>query len=50
MTTLNALKKLTSVIVGGITAANIPGETIPEVINYLANNYPGDTIIRIKLT
>ena len=26
---------------GGTTAANVPGETIPEVIDYLANNYPG---------
>lgn len=41
MTTVEALKKLTSVIVSGTTAADIPGETIPEVINYLANNYPG---------
>jgi hypothetical protein len=41
MTTVEALKKLTSVIVGGTTAADIPGETIPEIIDYLANNYPG---------
>lgn len=40
MTTVNALKEFTAVIVGGVTAAEIPGTTIPEVIMYLAKNYP----------
>ena len=42
MTTLKSLKKLVSVIVGAdIAPADVPGETIPEVIDYLAENYPG---------
>lgn len=42
MTTLKSLKNLVSVIVGGdIAPADIPGTTIPEVIDYLAENYPG---------
>ena len=37
MTTLKSLKNLVAVIVGGDTApADIPGTTIPEVIDYLA--------------
>lgn len=50
MTTIKALKKLTSVIVGG-NSADIPGETVPEVIEYLANNYPmSGTVTELTIT
>ena len=40
MTTVEALKNLAvAVIGGGKTAADIPGETISEVIQYIADNY-----------
>lgn len=45
MTTINSLKKLTAVIVGGGSAADIPGETIPDVLEYLAKNYPGGGVV-----
>lgn len=52
MATLKSLKNLISVIVGGDTApADIPGTTIPEVIDYLANNYPsGGAIEALAVT
>lgn len=40
MTTVEALKELAAVVVGGITAADVPGTSIPEVIMYIAENYP----------
>lgn len=41
MTTIKALKKLSAVIIGGVSAVDIPGETVPEVLDYLSANYPG---------
>lgn len=41
MTTVEALKELAAVVVGGgITAADVPGTSTPEVIMYIAENYP----------
>jgi hypothetical protein len=46
MTTIKALKTLAAVIIGGDTApSDIAGNTIPEVINYLAENYPNGSVI-----
>lgn len=44
MTNLNALKKLTATIVGGITPEDIPGDTISEVIDYLAKFKAGEIL------
>jgi hypothetical protein len=50
MTTIKALKKLTAVIVGGgISPSDIVADTIPEVIDYLADNYPnGNPIATVE--
>lgn len=46
MTTIKALKTLSAVIIGGgIAPIDIQGETVPEVINYLAENYPNGSVI-----
>jgi len=38
MTTVEALKKLAAKLLSE-TVDNIPGETIPDVISYIAENY-----------
>lgn len=52
MLTIDALKELAvAVIGGGLTADAVPGETIPEVLKYIAANYPGAetlTVLTLK--
>lgn len=44
MSKVEALKKLTAKIIGGsTTAADIPGNTIVDVILYLTEHYPSTT-------
>lgn len=54
MLTIEALKELAAVVIGGgLTADAVPGTTIPEVLRYLAANYPGAetlSILTLKAT
>lgn len=51
MTTVEALKNLAVAIVGdGLTAADVPGTTIPEVIQYIANYKSGAFLATLTVT
>ena len=50
MTNLSALKKLTAEIVGGITPDDVPGDTIAEVIDYLAKFKAGEILGTLAVT
>lgn len=50
MTNLSALKKLTAAIVGGITPDEVPGDTIAEVIDYLARFKAGEILGTLAVT
>ena len=41
MTTLDALKNLAVTLGCATDVASVTGETIPEVIQFIADNYPG---------
>ena len=50
MTNLSALKKLAAAIVGGITPDDVPGDTIAEVIDYLAKFEAGEILGTLTVT
>ena len=50
MTNLSALKKLAAAIVGGITPDDVPGDTIAEVIDYLAKFEAGEILGDLTVT
>lgn len=50
MTNLSALKKLTAAIVGSITPDEVPGDTIADVINYLAKFEAGEILGVLTVT
>lgn len=41
MTTIEALKNLAVVLGCAANAGAVKGETIPEVLQFIADNYPG---------
>lgn len=50
MTNLSALKKLTAAIVGGIAPEEVPGDTIADVIDYLAKFKAGEILGALTVT